>query len=110
MANDSDGQLASDLSRLVPPGMAPATTGERRCYTCSWWHRDRLDWAIGECGTHRRHWTADNMHKGPSIRLLVSTPRHWLCPSYEESAKKRKEDEENAAAGRLGTTGSGEAR
>lgn len=72
------------LAALVPAELAPAEDDTRRCYGCAWWHRARQEWAIGECGKHRQSWAPPGgLQKGPSLRLLVTTPRWYACPSFE---------------------------
>lgn len=81
------GAGAVNLAALVPAGLAPAEDETRRCYGCAWWHRARQEWAIGECGKHRRSFVpAEGLQAGPSVRVLVSTPRWYHCPAYEERA------------------------
>ena len=73
----------SELADLFPPDLVPATD-DRRCYSCAWWHRARLDWELGECGKHRQQTGMKGRGmKGPTLRLLVTTPRWYVCPKHE---------------------------
>ena len=74
----------SDLRDLFPKYLVPATD-ERRCYHCAWWHRAKLDWEVGECGKHRAQtgFEGQSFKRGPSLRLIVSVPRWYNCPSFE---------------------------